>query len=280
MRLRLQTRRLLLGLHGLALLRGWPFGDAAEAAENMDMMRGILSGHADPDPPEVEVDHPGLQAAYRSWSDTYDEMWNGLIEIEEPVLRAALSSMEPGNALDAACGTGRVSAILADRGHDVVAIDASPEILDRAKAKGIPARFELGDLEHLPLDDQSVDLAVASLALTHSPSLDEVFAELTRVVRTGGRIVLSDVHPMAVATGAQGFFRRADGSRVVVVNHVHWASAYVNVAVAQGLRIERCEEVPVDEPFMSQMGDEAIRLAAHGALIGLPLVLIWVMRKP
>src|SRR5690606_42106714 len=61
--------------------------------------------------------------------------------------------------------------------------------------------------------DASVDAAVCGLALVHLPDLRPAFAELARVVRPGGRIVVSGVHPFLVALGWQAQFTAADGGR-------------------------------------------------------------------
>ena len=76
-----------------------------------------------------------------------------------------------------------------------------------------------------------------------------------RVVRPGGYVVTTDIHPITVATGgAQALFRRADGSRGVTVNYQHWVSDYVRAFVDAGFVIERCEEPVVDEGFKQGLG--------------------------
>ena len=94
--------------------------------------------------------------------------------------------------------------MLCDLGHRVVGIDPSEAMLGRARAKGLPATFEVGAFDGLPVASDSVDLATCALALTHVPDLGPAIAEIARVVRPGGRVVLSDVHPIAVATGRTG----------------------------------------------------------------------------
>src|SRR4051812_40683993 len=71
------------------------------------------------------------------------------------------------HALDAACGTGRHAAFLVEQGSDVVGIDCSAPMLAVARAKLPTTRFDIGDLEALPLEDATVDVAVCALALCH-----------------------------------------------------------------------------------------------------------------
>jgi ubiquinone/menaquinone biosynthesis C-methylase UbiE len=277
-KLQLRTQRLLLGLRGLALLRGWPFESTEEADAHIVAIEELI-GHEPTDPGIVEIDDPGLRGAYASWSETYDTIPNALIDTEEPVLRSFLANVERGRAIDVACGTGRLAGILAEAGHDVVAVDASPEMLLRARVKELPAKLLLGDVRRLPVRSESMDLAVCALALTHVEDLSLPLAEIARVVRPGGHVILSDVHPVAVATGAQAFFKMSDGSRGVARNHVHWPSSYVDAFSASGLVVERMSEPLVDERFGADVSVPEVRLAIGVSLTGLPLVLIWLLRK-
>ena len=276
MKHRPRVDRLLLGLHGLALLRGWPFGDPAEAAARIADIREVAAG---PGNETIEIDDPGMRAAYAVWSENYDEVPNALIDAEEPVLRALLAAIEPGRAIDAACGTGRVSSILADLGHDVLAVDPSPEMLDRARDRRNGAAFIRGELDSLPVRSGSADLVVCALALTHVADLNAAIGELSRVAKPGGRVLLSDVHPVAVAMGAQAMFVRRDGSRMVAHNQIHWPSAYLDAFSSADLRVERAVEPPVDEAFVAAISHPQIHAAAGASLLGLPLALIWSLRK-
>jgi ubiquinone/menaquinone biosynthesis C-methylase UbiE len=121
-----------------------------------------------------------------------------------------LGKLEPGSALDAACGTGRQAAVLAELGHRVLGVDATPEMLERARERVPQAEFRIGSLTDLPAESASFDLAVCSLALTHLEEPAPAIAELARAVRPAGRIVISDVHPTWIALGAQAAYRVDD----------------------------------------------------------------------
>ena len=115
---------------------------------------------------------------------------------------------------------------LAERGHIVTGVDQSPEMLDLAREKVPGGRFLPGDLLSLPLDDGSVDAAVCALALVHVADVAAAIAELARVVRPGGRIVITDVHPVLVMLGWQAQFPTADG-RGFMRLHPHLVSDYL-----------------------------------------------------
>jgi SAM-dependent methyltransferase len=91
-------------------------------------------------------------------------------------VRQILDRIPAGNALDAACGTGRHAGYLAALGHQVTGVDSSPDMLARARQRVPAARFLAGDLHQLPIRVEAVDLVVCALALTHVPALDPVMA--------------------------------------------------------------------------------------------------------
>jgi ArsR family transcriptional regulator len=104
--------------------------------------------------------------------------------------------------LDVGTGTGFIAAGLAPRADRVIAIDNSPAMLDVARDNlarlGIDnVELRKGDLTQLPLDDDSVDAAVANMVLHHTEDPAGMLAEMTRVVRPGGWVAITDAvqHP-------------------------------------------------------------------------------------
>jgi ubiquinone/menaquinone biosynthesis C-methylase UbiE len=272
--------RVVIGFRGLGLLRRWPLGDAAEAEEELRTIAEMLD-HRD-ELPLGEVFHLeslDIEDGYAAWSETYDVLPNPLIDAEERALGPLLAEVPPGDALDVACGTGRVTQILSELGHRVVGIDPSDEMLDLARAKGLSATFLSGSFDPLPAEDACVDLVTCMLALTHVTDLGPPFREFARVLRPGGRVVTTDIHPIATALGGAALFRRADGSRAVTTNHTHWVHSYVRAITDAGLTIEGCFEPEVDEGFKVGMRSEEVRKAADRGLTGLPLLLIWMLRR-
>ena len=71
-------------------------------------------------------------------------------------------------------------------------MDTSPEMLARAREKVPDGVFYEADLHDLPLADDAVDLVVCAIALSHVEDLDRALAELVRVLRPDGHLVISD----------------------------------------------------------------------------------------
>jgi ubiquinone/menaquinone biosynthesis C-methylase UbiE len=189
-----------------------------------------------------------------------------------------LDRVPPGAALDAACGTGRHTAQLVARGHRVVGVDASPEMLAKARARVPDADFRLGDLRRLPVDAASVDLVVCALALTHVPDLAPAVDELARVLRPGGRLVLSDFHPTMLLLGGTGFFVGEDGAPGNVRSYFHPHARYLAAFRGAGLDVVDCVEPALEADDMGALsgGLNTFAEEAFGAAwIGIPHALVW-----
>lgn len=278
-----RLREFLVGVEGLALFRHLVEGDDATAEARIDEVRRIVGSEEEPtyglgmDIPEFDA-----SAGYAEWSATYDRPGNPLISVEQPVVWALLDALPAGRALDAACGTGRHAAHLVERGHHVIGVDGSPEMLDLARAHVPDASFFEGDLRQLPVDDDEVDVVVCALALGHLDDLRPPVAELGRVVRPGGHVVVSDHHPGLAVTGGQALFQAADGSLAFVRQHSHLHGEYLDAFASAGLDVVRCVEPRLgpEEAAAQGMAARFIPEATEAAFVGLPGALIWELARP
>lgn len=277
-----RLREFLVAVEGLALFRTLLDCDDETAAARIDEVRRIV-GSAEEATFGLGADVPELdpRAGYARWAETYDRPGNPLISVEQPEVRALLDDLPIGRALDAACGTGRHSAHLVELGHEVTGVDGSPEMLDLARARVPDVRFLEGDLHDLPVEDGEFDLAVCALALGHCEDLRAPIAELARAVRSGGYIVLSDLHPAMSVSGGQALFEATDGSLAFVREHVHLVSEYIEAFAGAGLDVARCVEPRFgpDEAAMQGMAAQFIPEATQAAFVGLPAALVWQLER-
>jgi ubiquinone/menaquinone biosynthesis C-methylase UbiE len=271
-----------LGLGGLALLRNRLVGDEKLAKEVIDEMCSIAASiKSDGSVKSEEATNYSVTSGYEKWAETYDGLPNLLIEIEEPVVKPLLKSLSNGITLDAGCGTGRYSSYLQSIGHKVTGVDLSKEMLLQAKGRNNNVNYIQGDLTKLPLESGSFDLVICSLALTHFQRLGQVVSELSRVVRKGGTVIISDIHPWLVEIGGQAEFRDKDGKLGYVTNYVHWHSEYISEFRKHNLNIVSCLE-PVLKAKHVKLANQGFNLNSKtvaAALQGLPIALIWVLNK-
>jgi ubiquinone/menaquinone biosynthesis C-methylase UbiE len=273
----------VLGIEGLALLRTWIHPERGAADARVQELASFAADRSGgPLAYRVPIPEQDVTTGYTQWAATYDAMPNPLIQVEEPIVRRAIDALAPGVALDAACGTGRHTAYLLERGHRVVAVDATQAMLEQARQRASAADLRVGALEAIPLDDGSVDASVCALALTHVADLRPAIRELARVTRRGGRVILSDQHPMMEMLGGSAFYVSADGGFAYVTTYYHPISSYLDAFSEAGLGVMRCDEPCWTATSVATMlasgglggiADDAFR----GALVGMPSALVWVL---
>lgn len=100
---------------------------------------------------------------------------------------AAVLEGEPERALEAGCGPGEASERIAAAGVSVEACDISDRMVELARSRGVSAR--VADVQALPFEDESFDVALAAWMLYHVPDVELGIAELARVLRPGGKLV-------------------------------------------------------------------------------------------
>ena len=271
---------MLLGIEGLALLRQADADDLPARRARVAEMRMLLE-RIDRDPEFAGAaggNEYDLGDGYRLWSETYDRPLR-LFPLEEPVMHRLFDSLPASVVLDAACGTGRHSRNLVARGHRVIGVDRSPEMLDRARRNVAGGEFREGDVTALPVETGAVDAVVCALALVHVPDVTEAIRELGRVVRPGGRVIISDVHPFLVLLGWHAQFHSAGGEVGFMRLHRHLPSDYCRGFFAAGLRVLGCDEPLLTPEAALTVAADRLPDANRGAFVGLPGVIVWDLQK-
>lgn len=152
---------------------------------------------------------------YDRFSETYErERHHGyhrlIDELELDLVRRHGSGRD---VLEAGCGTGLLLREAATFARSAVGVDLSGGMLRAARARGL--RVVQGSLTHLPVPSASVDLVYSMKVLPHVPPIREAVAELARVVRPGGHLLLEFYNPWSLRYLAKrlgGPARIADGT--------------------------------------------------------------------
>jgi len=209
---------------------------------------------------------------YRLWAPQY-EAETAVSFLEDRLVTALTLPVAGRRLLDAGCGVGRrmrrVPARLA------VGVDVVPEMLQSSDRAELVAA---ADLRALPFAPASFDVVWCRLVIGHIRELGATYAELARVCRAGGTVVVTDFHPDAVAAGHRRTFRDADGVMHEIEHWSHDNAAHQTAASRVGLAgTVRHDGVvgPLIRPFYAA----ADRLGAYEAQRGLKLVLVLAFRR-
>jgi ubiquinone/menaquinone biosynthesis C-methylase UbiE len=159
--------------------------------------------------------------------------------------------------LDLGCGEGCVSRDLAEHGHHITGIDASPTLIAAAREAHPEGEYVVADAADLPFPDSSFDLVIAYNSLMDIDDLPGAVREASRVLAPGGRLVLSVLHPantgMMMGEGDDAAFivdgsyfesqrtqqhDERDGKRMVFTSYLLPFSAYTQALEDSGFLIE------------------------------------------
>jgi malonyl-CoA O-methyltransferase len=222
-----------------------------------------------PEPPNAAI-----RVGYDRWSEIYDEEANPLIGLEEPVVREALGDVAGLAVLDLGCGTGRHTLWMANAGASVTAIDFSEGMMERARAKpgAEKVRFLVHDLhQRLPFADRSFDRVVSGLVLEHLHDMASFFSEAHRVLKPGGRAVVSGMHPAMFLRDVRARFRDpATGEKVEPGSLEHTIGDVVMAAVRAGFTLTGVDERAADAEL-------ALRYPRAAKYIGWPMLVVLLL---
>ena len=221
-------------------------------------------------------DLSSVRDGYDRWAAVYDHDGNPLQGLEEPVVRSAVGDARGLEVLDLGCGTGRHALWLGTIGAKVTAVDFSEGMLAEAKRKPGAERVQwmAHDLHTpLPFADGTFDLVVSGLVLEHLHELDGFFAEARRVLKAGGRAVVSAMHPAMFLRGTQARFTDPESGELVQPGSVpHSVSSFVMAALRAGFQLDAVNEYAPDESF-------ATRYPRAVKYIGWPMLVVLIARS-
>lgn len=214
----------------------------------------------DPDGDDAGDSDPIAEDAYDELADAYAEevessAYNA--DLAFPGTTALVPDVDGKRVLDAGCGTGVYAEWLLDQGADVVGVDASEAMLDRATERvGDRAEFhraDLGDSLEFAADGE-FDGVVSGLALDYVEDWGPTFAEFARVLAPGGFLVFSVAHPFDEfpLDGDENYFdveRRTKDWDVEVPYYRRPLGEMLNPLLDAGFRIERIGEPRPTEAF-------------------------------
>ncbi|MDX2117979.1 MAG: class I SAM-dependent methyltransferase [Planctomycetota bacterium] len=190
------------------------------------------------------MDHAKIDNAYDRWAASYDADFNRTRDLDGAVMRDTFAGQRFDAILELGCGTGKNTLLLESCCTRLVGVDFSDQMLAlaREKVRSPHVSFVHGDItKPLAAPDASFELVTCNLVLEHVEHLGPIFAEACRVLRPGGTLFVSELHPFRQYGGTRANFSR-DGASIQIGAFIHHVSDYAAAALAAGLRIEALGE--------------------------------------
>lgn len=219
----------------------------------------------------AQADELGLRLGYtREDLESVPEGANLGLGCGNPV---ALASLREGETvLDLGSGPGLDCFLAAwrvgERGR-VIGVDMTPEMLERARENArrggySNVEFRLGEIENLPVADNSVDVVISNCVINLSPDKPRVFREAFRVLKPGGRLMVSDI---VLEEELPEAVRRSTGAYVGCISGAVLREEYLGMVEQAGFRDL---EVAAESPFPIELMSNDPTARALLAELGLP----------
>lgn len=126
-------------------------------------------------------------ATYDDWCKT--EIGSFVDQLEKDIMESLALPKEREKALDLGTGTGIYASLLQEKGVDVIGVDVSQKMLEKAIEKNPTLTFLTSDIHQLPFEDETFDLVVCNIVLEFVTHPEKVVEEVFRVLKKNGRFV-------------------------------------------------------------------------------------------
>ncbi|MBL7713871.1 MAG: class I SAM-dependent methyltransferase [Bdellovibrionales bacterium] len=209
---------------------------------------------------------------YDTWSSFYDDYVNPTVAADDLSFPSQYSEVREKKVLEIGCGTGRHTVRLLAAKNQVTGIDISSGMLKVLNQKISSPDLTLieGDFMTHPLEPRSYDHIVASLVLEHIEDLSAFFSKCGRILKKGGKVFLSELHPERMAQGIFAHFKDQKGSEVHLKSVNHTETEFRNSATQSGFEILKCKTV-LGDPALVKINESWEK---H---LGKPMIQIWVL---
>ena len=193
------------------------------------------------------------QDGYREWSTTYEDSVEDEMDIRLLERLPFPDWKSIPQAIDLACGTGRIGRWLQQQGvHNIDGIDFTPEMLVKAKEKKVYRKLFQGDILQTGLADNQYDLAIEVLADEHLSDLTPLYQEAARITNNDARFIVIGYHPHFLMNGLVTHFHRPSGEAIAIQSYVHLLSDHFKAAHKAGLHLSLMDEGIVDQQWLNK----------------------------
>jgi predicted TPR repeat methyltransferase len=185
-----------------------------------------------------------IEKAYNIWADQYDTNSNKTRDLDAKSTIETLNKFDFLKVIELGCGTGKNTTFLLKKADEIIGLDFSQEMLNKAKAKINDDRveFQKADLNaEWNIENDYADLITCSLVLEHIENLNYVFNQANKKLKNGGIFFISELHPFKQYSGSKAKFETENGTQELKT-YVHHISEYLNVASENGFELVEVKE--------------------------------------
>lgn len=185
-----------------------------------------------------------IEKAYNIWADQYDTNSNKTRDLDRKSTIETLSKYEFSKVVELGCGTGKNTLFLLQKADEIVGMDFSQNMLDKAQKKitDPKVKFVRADLTvKWNLEDNYADLITSSLVLEHIENLDFVFNQANKKLKAGGIFFISELHPFKQYSGSKARFETENGTQELET-FTHHISDYLDAATQNGFELVELKE--------------------------------------
>lgn len=157
-------------------------------------------------------------------------------------------------AADLGCGTGRTGSWLRAHGvRHIDGVDLTPEMIERARLRGVFDQLIVADVGASPLDSAAYDLVTTSLVDEHLKDLRPLYRESARLASAGAAHVIVGYHPFFImGVGMPTHFNGPGGRPLAIETHLHLFSEHVQASLAAGWSLAEMHEQVIDDRWIAK----------------------------
>lgn len=184
-----------------------------------------------------------VETAYDRWAASYDAHDNPMVFAASAALEQKLAHFTGKAVAELGCGTGRnLAALERASARTLWGCDLSAGMLEKARSAAPSATLVQTDItKRLPLETGGFDAALVSLAFEHVAELETPTAELARIVRPGGFVLILEIHPFMTLSGIGAHFPDGDVD-IHMPSHPHSHADWLGAFRRAGLTVSDCRE--------------------------------------
>jgi ubiquinone/menaquinone biosynthesis C-methylase UbiE len=188
------------------------------------------------------------ESGYALYASQYDEDRAYLNSFEEDKLILSLGDLKGKKVLDLGAGTGRLVPTIRNLGGTVSATDLSEEMLKVLKKEYPGVETKVADCEELPYEDDEFDTVVASFVIVHLADLRHCFDEVYRVLKDGGRFVLTNINQRKAPQ-----LKLKNGEEIVIKSFYHRPLDVIKALEESFFQVEKEDYVYDGKAWVTQI---------------------------